>query len=195
VRGGGGPAKEIDVEALAQLDVLVPAFRQVAGGTDPAQLDDRTPCSEWAVRDLFAHLIGGATGFAAAVRGEQPPDVPASADDSMAADAVAAVGGLDAAFHEPGALERTVETPFGPMPGDAFARLAAFDLLMHTWDLARTTGQSVPVDDEVVAAVDGFARQAVTPELRTPGVFGPEVEAPPSASALERLVAFSGRTP
>lgn len=183
------------MEVLAQLDVLVPTFRRLCAGTGQAQLDDRTPCSEWAVRDLFGHLRGGATMFAAAVRGRdgaEPEPVP---DDELAPATAAAAADLDAAFREPGALERTVDTPFGPMPGELFARLLAFDLLMHTWDLATATGQPLDVPDDVVAAADGFARQAITPELRVPGVFGAEVDAPAGASPLEQLVAFSGRTP
>lgn len=183
------------MEVLAQLDVLVPTFQRLCAGTSPQQLDDRTPCSEWAVRDLFAHLRGGATMFAAAVRGQEGVEPGPVPDESVASATSAAAGDLDAAFREPGALERTVETPFGPMPGEVFARLLAFDLLMHTWDLATATGQPLDVPDDVVAAADGFARQAITPELRVPGVFGAEVEAPPGATDLERLVAFSGRTP
>lgn len=183
------------MEPLAQLDVLVPAFEQLCAGTRPEQLDDRTPCSDWAVRDLFGHLRGGATLFAAAVRGHEGAEPEPVPDDAVTSATVAAADDLDAALREPGALERTVETPFGPMPGAVFARLIAFDLLMHTWDLATATGQPLDIPDDLVAAAEGFARQAITPELRAPGVFGPEVEAPAGASDLERLVAFSGRTP
>ncbi len=37
-----------------------------------------------------------------------------------------------------------------------------------------------------------FARHALTPEMRGNN-FGPALEAPDAASALERLIAFSGR--
>jgi uncharacterized protein (TIGR03086 family) len=86
-----------------------------------------------------------------------------------------------------------VGTPFGEMPGETFARLLVFDLLMHSWDLANATGQQLDVPSDLVAAVDGFARVALTPDLRGPGTFGPEVEPPEGASQLDRLAAFSGR--
>lgn len=90
-------------------------------------------------------------------------------------------------------FQQLAATPFGDMPGDTFARLLAFDLLMHSWDLATATGKPLNVPDEVVAEVDGFARAALTPELRGPETFGPEVEPSRNASPLDRLVAFSGR--
>lgn len=183
------------MDVLAQWDVLIPELKRLAAKTTPAELDDQTPCEEWKLRDLFAHLTGGAGMFAAAVRGREPAAPPAPADDEVVATMTAAADDLDAAFREPGALERTVPTPFGEMPGDALARLLAFDVLMHIWDLATTTGQTIEVPGDVVAAADAFARQAVTSDLRQPGVFGAEVTPPADASPLERLVAFSGRTP
>lgn len=183
------------MDVIEQFDVLVPAFERVATGTSPGALDSPTPCAEWAVRDLFDHLTGGATTFAAVVRGEDPAEPRTPTDDTIAATTLAAVSSLDQALRGPGALEQIVATPFGELPGEVFARILAFDLLMHTWDLARSTGQQVDIPDEVVSAVDGFARQAISAEMRGPHTFGPEVEPPAGASALDRLAAFSGRTP
>ena len=183
------------MDVLAQWDVIVPEFQRIAGKVDPADVGRPTPCSEWAVRDLLDHLIAGATTFAAVVRGEEPPVVGETPDNAKLAAATSALADIDGAFRSPGALERVVATPFGEMPGETFARLLAFDVLMHTWDLASSTGQQVEVTDAVVTEVDGFARAAVTPELRGPNTFGPETPAKDGASTLERLVAFSGRTP
>jgi uncharacterized protein (TIGR03086 family) len=184
------------MDPLTQFDALVPAFQQLAVGTTPEQLDRQTPCEEWKVRDLFGHLIVGATTFAALVRGDEPPgDVETGPDAVMAAKAQAAVADIDGAFRTPGALDRVVATPFGEMPGDTFARLLAFDLLMHSWDLAMATGRPLAVSEDVVTEIDGFTRAALAPEMRGPGTFGPEVEPSNGCSRLEGLVAFSGRKP
>lgn len=183
------------MDVLAQYDAVLPALQQLVAGTTTDQLDLPTPCADWKVRDLFAHLTGGATTFAAVVRGEEPPaSLDAPADPIVTAACSAAIADIDEAFRGPGALERTIATPFGEMPGETFARILAFDVLMHTWDLATATGRTVDVPDGVVAEIDGFARAAVRPEMRVPGLFGPEVEPPSGATTLERLVAFSGRT-
>jgi uncharacterized protein (TIGR03086 family) len=182
------------MEALEQLDVLVPVLGELAAGTEPSQLDAQTPCEAWKVRDLLGHLHGGAATFAAVVRGEEPPaEVTTPADGDLPSAAASAAEDLRSAFREPGALVRVLPTPFGEMPGEAFARILSFDLLMHLWDLSEATGQELAVPEDVVAEVDGFARAVVQPEMRVPGVFGAEVEAPSEASTLERLVAFSGR--
>jgi uncharacterized protein (TIGR03086 family) len=181
------------MDPLAQFDAIIPEFQKLALGAGLEQLDAPTPCEKWAVRDLFGHIIGGATTFAAVVRGQEPPAIPEPRDGALAATANAALVDVDSAFRTPGAMEETVATPFGEMPGETFARLLAFDLLMHTTDLASATGQSFSVPDDVVTAVDGFTRVALTPALRGPETFGPEVEPAADATTLERLVAFSGR--
>ncbi|HVM52125.1 MAG TPA: TIGR03086 family metal-binding protein [Acidimicrobiales bacterium] len=181
------------MDVLAQFDVLVPTFQKLAANTGAGDLDRSTPCEGWAVRDVLDHMIGGATQFSAVVRGQAAGPVPATTAESLAAMTAAAVADIDDAFRAPGALERTLDTPFGTMPGETFARLVVLDGLVHSWDLATATGQDLDVPDELVAAVDGFARAAITPELRVPGVFGPEVEPQPDATPIERLVAFCGR--
>jgi uncharacterized protein (TIGR03086 family) len=178
---------------LEQLEVLIPGFVQLASQDREGFLDLPTPCDGWVVRDLLGHINGGARAFAAAFEerevrerdlGERPAETVAEA-----------LADFDVAVRGPGALERTVVSPFGPMPGEVFARLAALDLLMHTWDLSRATGQEPEVPDGIVKAADEFARQAVTDDLRTPGVFGPEVAAPANSSPLDALAAFTGRRP
>ncbi|MEO6156082.1 MAG: maleylpyruvate isomerase N-terminal domain-containing protein [Ilumatobacteraceae bacterium] len=46
---------------------------------------------------------------------------------------------------------------------------------------------------DVVAAVDTFARQAITPDMRDGDTFGPVTQPPPHANTLQRLVTYTGR--
>lgn len=181
------------MDALTQLDAIIPALQQLAAETSLGQLDAGTPCDEWQVRDLLGHLIVSGTIAAAAVRGEEPPaEIPVGPDEILTATAKAALADIDEAFRRPAALERMVRTTFGPMPGVTFARFLAYEGLMHSWDLATATGRSVDVPDDVVTAIEAFAR-AITPDLRGPGTFGSEREPAEGASPLECLAAFSGR--
>lgn len=178
---------------LEQFDVLIPAFMRLARDDREGFLELRTPCEGWVVRDLLAHANGGARMFAAvfegrAVRERELGDHPADTAGEALAE-------FDKAIRGPGALEQIVETPFGEMPGEVFARIAALDLLMHTWDISQASGQEPTVPDEIVRAIDEFARQAITDEMRTPGLFGPEVAPPANASRLDALAAFTGRRP
>jgi uncharacterized protein (TIGR03086 family) len=135
-------------------------------------------------------MIGGATMFAAAFRGEPPADADTS---DVLAGFGPTLGQLAAAMHEPGALDRTVPAPFGDVPGTTFARFVVLDGLVHGWDLATATGQPYEPSDELVAAVDAFAREALDP-LRDGDTFTTAVEPPSGATPIERLVAYTGRT-
>jgi uncharacterized protein (TIGR03086 family) len=196
VRDAVQPTAEEEAPMLGpveQFDVLIPSFLRVGSAIDHASLEAVTPCDGWVVRDLLEHMNGGARAFAAAFEGR------AVVERGLGDDPIAVVGEalaeFDVAIRAPGALEQTVESPFGSMPGEVFARLAALDLLVHTWDLSRATGQDIDVPGAVVESVDGFARQAITDELRRPGVFGREVAASPNGSSMDALAAFTGRRP
>src|SRR5581483_1910023 len=127
--------------------------------------------------------------FAAAFRGEAPADADVS-------DPLAAIGpaleNLVAAMQTPGALDRTIDTPFGQLPGETFARFVVLDGLVHGWDLATATGQAYEPDGALVAAVASFAQQAIDP-LRDGTTFADEVAPAPGATPIERLVAYTGR--
>jgi uncharacterized protein (TIGR03086 family) len=185
-RTEGGP-----MEVLDQLDQLAPLLGAVVGGIRADQLDNPTPCANFTVRGVLDHMIGGATLFAGAFRGAPlgEPDM----NNALAAFGPALTG-LAEAIHSPGALERTVQAPFGEVRGETFARFVVLDGLLHGWDLATATGQRYEPPDQLVAEVDAFARQALEP-LRDGDTFGPAVEPPGAATPIERLAAFTGRRP
>lgn len=180
-----------------QLSSIVPTLVDLVDGIDCRQLYHPTPCRQFTVHDVLGHMIALGGGFACAFRGEAAPAhepmlqygwVPRAEFRSAMADLLDAV-------RSPGAMERTITAPIGQMPGATFASFVAFDGLIHGWDLASATGQRYEVAPELVAAVDEFARSAITPGMRDGGSFAAEVVAPVGATPLEALVAFSGRCP
>jgi uncharacterized protein (TIGR03086 family) len=177
------------MDPLKQLDMLTEPLGAVVAGITPADLDKPTPCAGFTVRDVLAHMVSGATVFAAAVRGTEPPEPDL---DDVLANFGPALGNLVAAFNEPGALDQTIAAPFGDVDGDTFARFVALDGLVHGWDLARATGQRYDPPDALVAAADAFAHQAIDP-LRDGETFAAAVEPPASASPIDRLAAYTGR--
>jgi uncharacterized protein (TIGR03086 family) len=180
---------------LEQLDQLAPLLGQVVSKLTPADLDAPTPCSEFAVRDVLGHMIGGATQFAAAFRGTVPAEVPTDVADrpDVVERAGTALGDLIAAVNAPGALDTTVVAPFGEVPGEVFARFVVLDGLVHGWDIATATGQPYDPPDQLVAEVEAFAREAIGDEMRG-DMFAAEVTAPADAQPIERLAALTGRT-
>ena len=43
-------------------------------------------------------------------------------------------------------FEAVVETPFGAMPGGQFIMVPITDMIVHTWDIAKATGQNTTLD-------------------------------------------------
>lgn len=169
--------------------------RSVFAGLRPDHMDKPTPCTDWDVRTLASHIVGGNWMFAAAARGEQPSAEPGTdplGDDPLAAyDASAAAG--RAAWAEPGATEKMVSLPVGEMPGQMALSIAVLDTLVHGWDLATATGQDPSIDADLATPALETAR-AITAGGRGDH-FGPEVAIADDAAPYQRLVAYLGRQP
>jgi len=181
----------------AELNYVLDSMEQLIANTRDDQLALPTPCGQWTVRDLVNHFVGGGHMFAALYRGESIPDMDGPVPDMLGSDPAAAAhaarADFDAAIAEPGAMERIVALPIGEVPAPVGLQLATFDVLVHCWDLATSTGQRFDPPDEIVAVADGFARQGLPPEARDGDTFAAIVTPPPGASPLARLAAFTGR--
>jgi len=180
---------EVDqlTRAFAAVDDLIASIR-------PEQWSALTPCSEWTVRRLVAHLIGMNRVFVALLNDEPMPRLagapPVEADPvgTFRDSAVA----LRAAFDQPGVLERTYVGPLGAATGSERLQIRLYDLLAHGWDLARATGQPTALPEDLAEQALRFVRNQLTDEAR-PGRFAPAQCASDDAPAIERLAAFLGR--
>jgi uncharacterized protein (TIGR03086 family) len=179
------------MEPLAQLDLLAPPLGTVIAGIGDDQLDMPTPCDEFTVEGVLDHMLSGAVAFSAAFQGETPGPLPTGVDKRALVGG--ALGSLVEAMHRPHALEQEIAAPFGVVPGEAFARFVVLDGLVHGWDLATATGQPYDPPEALVRAVQAFADEALPP-LRNGETFGKPTPAPDTASPIERLAAFTGRS-
>jgi uncharacterized protein (TIGR03086 family) len=159
-------------------------WSNVLGQVGDDQWDAATPCEEWTVRDLVDHCLhwqamgGGILGA-----GTQPGDDWATIQPK-----------LSAALDDPSNLEGTAEQ-MGGMPKHQVLGFVIGDLLIHSWDLARSIGadESLPP-----AAVEStlLGLQRVPPEmLRTENMFGPPIDVADDADEQTKLLAFVGRKP
>ncbi|MBV9253740.1 MAG: TIGR03086 family protein [Actinobacteria bacterium] len=175
---------------------------RILAGVSPDQLGQPTPCSEWDVRGLINHIVGGAFFFAAVAETGKPPEGAGGDTDftagDMAENYAQAVKADLAAWARPGALEQMCELPFGTMPGQFALSLHFVDNLTHGWDLARATGQDETLDPELCGAAMAMVEASISDDIRStqPGApFGPKVDVADGAAPHERLVAFLGRHP
>jgi uncharacterized protein (TIGR03086 family) len=150
-----------------------------------------TPCSEWTTGDIATHVIGVHRRILAMLEGG---DVEGSADDiDLLALWREASDAMLAALRDRARATKVVVTPFGEMTfEDLASRVVCSDTLVHTWDLARATGQ----DERLDAAAVEFAWTWMEPagdRLRASGDFAAAVEPPADADLQTRLLCFLGR--
>jgi uncharacterized protein (TIGR03086 family) len=180
------------MDVITALDETFQHAQGVIGAVRIEQFDDKTPCTEWTVRDLLTHMIGVVEGIgaAAAGRSREPFELGPDPAEQFRVVSVATL----TAWRRPGALDQVVDGGPGPMQGRVLAGINLLDTATHTWDLAVATGQppALPVDVALVALE--VSRETITPQIRG-GRFGPEVVVASDASPTDCLVAFLGRTP
>ena len=150
------------------------------------------PVDGWTALDVVDHLISWFRGFLSAGGVELPPG-PATTDDPVAAwhHHAAGVQGLlderaDEEFTHPyvgsGRLAGTVD------------RFYTSDVFMHSWDLARATGQEPRLDEDFAdQLLSGM--QPIESMLRDSGQYGLAVPVPDGAPVVDRLMGFVGRDP
>jgi uncharacterized protein (TIGR03086 family) len=185
-------------QQIAALQVALAATRAVIAGIGSDQWSLPTPCPEWTVEELTAHVILGNRMAAAAVfAGDAAEFTDQIGVGTIDGDPVAAYDEaaeqLVTAFGADGAMDRMVTIPLGKVPGVVALHLRDTELLVHGWDLARATGQQIDVPVDVAEHELAFSRQALRqiPPGRSP--FGPPRLAPAGASAVDQLAALLGR--
>ena len=172
--------------ADAALAVIQPMLRALTAEDRPKQ----TPCADFTCHELAEHLFVslGQLGAMAGATVVNPEEGSLENRVSvMAAQAIDAWREVD--------LDGTVPGPGGSeMPASFAAGILPLELLLHGWDLAQGSGQSLHVSEALVEYLSGIA-ETVVPGGRTRGSFAEEVTPAEGASPLDRLAAYAGRTP
>ena len=183
--------------ATDPLEQAIAVARGVLANVSKEDLDKQSPCASWKVRDVVNHLVDGHDFFATGM-GEEPANYgDVTGGDFHAAFDESAAGTL-AIFSKAGALEKTANLPFGPMPAAALMGLATSDIFTHAWDVAKATGQSTDLNPDLAAALLPQVEASIPDMFRGPegsGMpFGPKQEAPAGACTADKIAAFLGRT-
>lgn len=163
-----------------------------------------TPCADWTLADLLAHMTGQHYGFAAASNGNgadlavwQPRPL---GDDPVTGYAEAAEHVI-AAFARDGVLERPFALPeisiTTTFPGALAIRFHFIDYVVHGWDVARALGIDVHFPDDVIQAALATARAIPDgPERHEPGAaFGSGLPVSDGLDPLAETLARLGRSP
>jgi uncharacterized protein (TIGR03086 family) len=171
------------------------AFTARVAGVPEGAWERPAPCAGWVARDVVRHLVEWFPPFLEAGAGIAVPTGPSVDDDPLGAWTTLSdfVQGL---LDDPATAERSFSHPrAGDHPLDeAIGMFFLGDVLLHTWDLARATGQDETLDaTEVRGALAGML--PLDEMLRASGQYGPRVDVPADADEQTQLIAFIGRQP
>lgn len=182
-------------EAAAEHRVVAGAFTDRVRGVPAGAWDNPAPVDGWVARDVVRHLVEWFPAFLEGGTGIGLPAGPSVDEDPAAAWTVHS-DAVQALLDDPATAGKVlVNEHISEVPLDqAVDRFYTSDVFMHTWDLARATGQ----DETLDAAKCEVMLEGMLPldeMLRASGQYGPRVEVPDDADVQTKLMAFIGRTP
>jgi uncharacterized protein (TIGR03086 family) len=153
-----------------------------------------TPVPAWQARDVVGHLVEWLPSFLSAGGVTLGGDGPTVADDPAGAWHAHASAVQDL-LDSPAAEQEFTHPQVGThVLGAAVDQFYTVDVFLHTWDLARATGQDDRLDPEFCAVLlEGM--EPWDEILRSSGQYGPRVPVPEDAPAQDRLLGFIGRDP
>lgn len=173
--------------------------------------DAPTPCDDMNRGELLAHLNAvsariltmGTGGDARTVPGQVPvADYPSAWHER-----IEPIGQAWSALRG----DEVLTAPWGQATVTEATGTYVAEILVHTWDLASTSGVAFTGSPELAAVgIAAYERQippatraedfqairdAMPPEAHFTDPFGPAVEVGPNATPMEQLIALSGRQP
>jgi uncharacterized protein (TIGR03086 family) len=167
--------------------VLQRVLHSIAAG----DLGKQTPCREFDIAALTDHLMNSITTIGGVAGATFPPrDNTDSVERQIAR---AARPALDA-WRRRG-VDGSVQLGSNEVPAKVMAGILSIEFLIHAWDYAQATGQTVDPAPELAEFVFGLARKIITPQGRINAGFDEPVDVAADGPVFDRLIAFTGRTP
>lgn len=170
--------------------------RRLVVAVAPEQWGGPTPCTDWDVKQLVNHMVSGALNVASIMGGDGPQNLGDVLGDDPIKAFDAACEAAVAAFSEPGAMGKMVQTRRGEQVAGDYALGQVQEALVHGWDLAVAIGADTTMDAELMDV--SYARALRNRErLRTGGstAWGEsEADASENADTQTKYLAILGRS-
>jgi uncharacterized protein (TIGR03086 family) len=170
-------------ESVVVLSRALDQAGDVLAAVHPDQLAQPTPCGDWDVAQLVGHLVNAPVRFLEMARGAQPDwsAGPRPVTGNWVSEFRSNADDLIHHWHRAG---DAVDA------GQVDWQIA--EIAVHTWDVARATGQTTALLPDVAERGLAFMSAMLTPENRGE-VFAPAVPVPDDTPVYDRLAAFAGR--
>lgn len=192
----------MDIRKLDRAAVL--ETLRILEQAEPEDWDRPTPCAGWTLHQLVAHMTAQHHGFAAAAAGIRtrlaawhPGEL---GDDPLKTYRTAAEAALEA-FAEQAVLTREFSLPeiseTRRFPATVAIGFHFLDHVVHGWDLARTLGVSLDLDEGTTEAALVIALRVPDDERRLgpDAQFRPALPTAPGAHSLDLVLTTLGRSP
>jgi len=179
-------------EIADRYETIAGGFGTRVAGIPADGWDAPSPCDEWRARDIVVHVINVHHQTLAGLDGSEPTKV--GADDDLPPQWRTATTAVRDALRDPERATQVISGgPFGEQPFEMLVgRLVCADTLVHTWDLARSTGQDERLDPDAVSKAADFLLP-LDDAIRRPGAFAARIDPAPGADAQTKLLNFAGR--
>lgn len=162
---------------------------QLAAVTDD-DLDRPTPCADWDLAALLAHMEDALDAFTEAAGGtlQRSQGAAAAPRVDRIRDKACALLGVWSSPPPPG-----VDVAGHAVTTELLLATASLEITVHGWDVGRSLGHDHRIPDPLAEHLLGLAGVLVHPSDRVVR-FGAPTGAPENAPAGDRLLAWLGRT-
>lgn len=182
----------------------VQASVKVVAQISADDVDRPTPCGDWTLARLLAHMTVQHDGFAAAAAGNGG-DLAMWSEQPLSSDPIeayaAAAERVQTAFAQDDVLEQEFAlpeiSPLTTFPGRQAIGFHLIDYVVHGWDVARAIEADFVLDPDLLETAWVIATSVPDgPErLRFGAAFAPSQTVGDEAPMLDRIVAHLGRSP
>jgi uncharacterized protein (TIGR03086 family) len=163
----------------------------------PREMTLPTPCTDWDLEALLAHLAASMADLESALRtghldlepGIATPDPDGDDPVELLRDRAANLLFACYAHHGP---DRFVLVGGLPLPTGVVTCTGAIEIAVHGWDVRAARGRGSPIPPALATRMLRLSPLLVTGRE---GLFGNPVQVPPQASPGDQLVAYLGRHP
>ena len=197
-QGSGSGAQTAPSGAIALLASAISYALGACAQVAPEEMALPTPCSDWDLEALLAHLAASMADVEAAIRtgfldldpSDAGPSVRGGGDPAeMLRDHAANLLCTCYDHHGP---ERLVLVGGLPLAAGIVACTGAVEIAVHGWDVSAARGRGSPIPPALATAMLRLCPLLVAGRE---GLFAAPVVVPPQASPGDRLVAYLGRNP
>lgn len=188
---------------MLDLEPATRALAELVDGVRDDQLTAPTPCTEACLGDLIDHVDGLSVAFTAAATktplagGSQGPSADASRlGPDWRTRIPERLATLAEAWRDEAAWVGMTQAGGLDLPAEVAGVVALDEVIVHGWDIAVASGQTLPCEPSLVQAAYQFVQASVAENPQgSPGLFGSPVPVPADAPQVDRLIGLTGRDP